>query len=793
LKVFVFSFGTIEILDGILVVDTDLTYKTFEKEYHEILKSVNKNIKKLLKEAFEGEVLIKNSKIESQLLSLLEKLKAYDQPNFTFSETFEESIENKPASASPLATNLNIDDLEEPDVFEEPISLDSETSISLSPDSVEKTISTPQNKQAEMNLELKAGELQDSLSAINSEDELEEPEPINLDIEEIPISEMELEAERVTSQFLVQIIEEAEFKTTSDLQIKSAKVKGQIQLQNSGKHDRIWDINIRLDEKQLKSTSLKKSLFHKNELNPGEIWSQKYEVLNPKKIPVIVKERIDTYSESSKEIHTLIPNKVTLVKFRYYIENPNSHDLSNLILKKQFPVAFTNLKILEEAPKETHLQFEPQALTWTIPLLKSKQSVTLKIQAKIIPTKSIKAGPLQITGDMIGGLYSNLIIEDISSISKNMYYIEKDENETQPDHWICRFIFENKSEFPFLLENAEIYSGAIDSDRKEVVFKAINEIIQPSDPEWRSHEWTIASKDIPTFGKIVQFKIIPLTKKVLHINLSIDEILLPILWADVKKTYSVTELASYVDTPLTVNIHITNQGEADINEIFITDFIPENFIPPALEDLHLFLNGKALDLTKKKLEISFEREPDTTESKVPHQLHFHLLNLQSSIGGLKKGSKLEVQYLIKAVKPPPNKIYQFPIKLTLTSLPDGAPLEIIPAMVENSEIKVTHKRRKVTIGKSVSPGAAPDEYEIEILLKNRGNTAIEHAIISDLIPSNFTLLNSSPEASTKDLEGKTLLEWNLPLIPPGKELTITYVIKGTGNYTASDAEIFYKV
>ena len=42
MKVFVLSFGTIELLDGILVIDTDLIYKTFEKEYKEIMSKVEK-------------------------------------------------------------------------------------------------------------------------------------------------------------------------------------------------------------------------------------------------------------------------------------------------------------------------------------------------------------------------------------------------------------------------------------------------------------------------------------------------------------------------------------------------------------------------------------------------------------------------------------------------------------------------------------------------------------------------------------------------------------------------------
>ena len=36
MKTFIVSFGEIQLLDGILIIDSDLSYKTFEKEYFEI-------------------------------------------------------------------------------------------------------------------------------------------------------------------------------------------------------------------------------------------------------------------------------------------------------------------------------------------------------------------------------------------------------------------------------------------------------------------------------------------------------------------------------------------------------------------------------------------------------------------------------------------------------------------------------------------------------------------------------------------------------------------------------------
>jgi hypothetical protein len=248
-----------------------------------------------------------------------------------------------------------------------------------------------------------------------------------------------------------------------------------------------------------------------------------------------------------------------------------------------------------------------------------------------------------------------------------------------------------------------------------------------------------------------------------------------------------------LDTAVDVKTLITSEGDAGISELKIKESIPENFKPPSSDELKLFLNGNPLTPQKQKLEVNIQKEPDTDEPDEPHQLAIEFLHLQDSIGVLTKGSKLELLYSITAVKPPPEKVYAFPITLTLNTSPPGAPLEISSAMVKNSEIKVTHRRRKLTIGKSVLPGAEDGEFEIAMVYKNRGNTPIENAVITDLIPENFQLLSSNPEAESRKIDAKTMLEWKFEVILPGKKVELAYKIKGTGEYKTSDAEIFYKV
>ncbi|MDD1776724.1 MAG: hypothetical protein LUQ65_01040, partial [Candidatus Helarchaeota archaeon] len=726
MNVFVFSFGTIEIVEGILVIDSQITYKTFEKEYNEILKTFDKSIKTYIRNAFEkGEYEIKNAKIEASLSVLFKTLEDYDKPNFNFAGDSPASIEgvqsSKPIEPAEAASS------EEPDIIApqrgaEALPPQPAIEEEVLPDSAEKV------EEAEP-LAQPSG-TQDARAPIEEEADSEEPEVIEASaeepeaIEEPQVLAVKKKPEGIQSNFIVQLMEHADFQLDHKQTIQDAKITGKLLLKNTGKKDRIWDINLFLEK--IEETSLKEDTLHINELNPGTTSEHAYNVKSTEKIPLNFREHINTFTKGSEEIHTLIFNQASMVEFTFFLENPTDHAITNLTLTKTFPKIFTDLKVLSKVPPDTKIRMQDQSLIWEGVSLKPTQSITLKVQVKVLPKKldALKTGPIEIKFNTENNLYTPLLVKDITSISNNMYYIEKDEKEQLPNNWACRFIFENKSEFPILLENAEIYAGDIDTAQKETVFRAINEVIQPNEEEWISKEWDLVSTDIPTFGKRVKFKIIPITTKSFTANFLIDEIELPILWATCEKTYSLSEIASYLDTGVDVKTIITSEGDAGISELKIKEIIPENFKPPPLNELKFFLNGNPLTPQNKKFEIQIQKEPNTDEPDVLHKLTIEFLHLQDSIGAITKGSKLELQYSITAIKPPPEKVYTFPITLTLNTSPPGAPLEISSAMVKNSEIKVTHRRRKLTIGKSVSPGAEDGEFEIAMVFKNRGNTPI---------------------------------------------------------------------
>ncbi|MFX1296871.1 MAG: hypothetical protein ACFFD2_18695, partial [Promethearchaeota archaeon] len=304
MKLFTLSFGTIEVIDGILIVDANLKYKTFQKEYNEILNQSDKAIKKLLKTAFEkGEITVGDPELEKLLIDTLEKLEIYDNPSPSFIESFqttEKKSQPEISTPKPVTEPLGLkepESIEELPIIEETLEteelpteepIDSEETI---PDTMEEPIDAQIEDEADL---LNAVDSQDPLSSIVIEGDIEEPAIIEntsiSETEEIPISEIEAQSEGIVSGFLVQMSEEADFNLDHDNNIKKAKIDGKILLKNAGKQDRIWDINLKLDN--IKSTSLKQDSFHINEIGPGKSWETKYEVINQNTLPIFFEERI---------------------------------------------------------------------------------------------------------------------------------------------------------------------------------------------------------------------------------------------------------------------------------------------------------------------------------------------------------------------------------------------------------------------------------------------------------------------------------------------------------------------
>ena len=121
--------------------------------------------------------------------------------------------------------------------------------------------------------------------------------------------------------------------------------------------------------------------------------------------------------------------------------------------------------------------------------------------------------------------------------------------------------------------------------------------------------------------------------------------------------------------------------------------------------------------------------------------------------------------------------------------PIGPELEYIPEVEEIPKLKAIHIRRKYRVGKDIIPmGNELGSYEIKIHIENVGTFPLKNMSLKDKIPDSFERSDFSLEPQITDLKGEDILQWDIESIDEGELLEITYNIKGTGEYNASEAQ-----
>ena len=120
-------------------------------------------------------------------------------------------------------------------------------------------------------------------------------------------------------------------------------------------------------------------------------------------------------------------------------------------------------------------------------------------------------------------------------------------------------------------------------------------------------------------------------------------------------------------------------------------------------------------------------------------------------------------------------------------------IEEIPA------IKVSHKRRKFTVGKSLIPTGGKGNYEVLIIFENNSDSPLKNVSLPDFVPKGFELKGhnvsgatkeNSVELGTNETDEGINLEWSIPIINSGQKFELSYEIKGDGDLKISDLQSF---
>jgi len=600
------------------------------------------------------------------------------------------------------------------------------------------------------------------------------------------------EVEKVPGDKLEGSLHEVENATlTADGEIVKQTVKGTLTINNPSSDDRIYDIDVILDNAD--STDIGGDHVSVDELEAGKNYSMKYKVEG--KRMMALRERLDTNPARSQErsLSVSYGEEGGPIALEIEVENLSTVTLENVEVKRPVPSEIT----FENTGTAT---MESNELNWSVGTLSAGEKQVLSIEGKIVVsgTKTIKAGSASATYTAQSTL-SNLNFKELDAFCRGFTYMRVREDE-RPDNWICKTIFENRSSF------------AVDLTKLQVRMKGSNELLfDISDVEqdvlpngkWESDDRTVVATSEPDFTYDLSYTILPHAVRSTEGSMKLEENTFDVLEAKLSKNYSTTGLRSYRNQKVSTTISLTNEGSATINLMRITDDVPGLFDAPDLETMKISVAGKELEMEQYKAEISsgitLEKEYKSPDGDG------HTLTM--TIGtrgplGLEPGKSIEISYDLIAPDPSPqNEKVVAPLRAEFSAERFGPVCG--RDCPDAPSIKVIHNRRNFSAGKQAIPLGGKGRYEVLILFENNGDTALQDIYINDVIPQNFEIKDwyikgangkrDDCEITTEDIDLGTQASWMVPMVGKGERLEVCFEIKGNGEVDGDVLNKFHGV
>ena len=600
------------------------------------------------------------------------------------------------------------------------------------------------------------------------------------------------DVEKVPGDKLEGSLHEIETATlNSDGEIVKQSVKGTLTINNPSADDRIYDIDVILDNAE--STDIGGDHVSVDELEAGKKYSMKYKVEGMRMMAL--RERLDTNPARSQErsLSVAFGPQGGPIALELEVEN-----MSNVVLE--------NVEVVRPVPDEVSFDntgmatMDGKNLVWNIGTLGAGEKQVLSVEGSITVTgtKTIKAGSASATYTANSTL-SNLNFRELDAFCRGFTYMRVREDE-RPDNWICKTIFENRSSF------------AVDLVKLQVRMKGSNELLfdihdveQDVLPngKWESEDRTVVANSEPDFTYDLSYTILPHAARSTEGSMKLEENVFDILEAEVNKNYSTAGLRSYRNQKVKSSITLVNKGSATINLMRITDDIPGLFEAPDLESMRISVAGVELEADQYKAEISsgitLEKEHRSPDGDG------HTLTM--TIGtrgplGLESGDEIAISYDLIAPDPSPeNKKVVAPLRAEFSAERFGPVCG--RDCVSPPSIKVIHNRRDFSAGKQAIPLGGKGRYEVLILFENNGDTALQDIYINDVIPTNFEIKDwyikgasgkrDDCEMTTEDIDLGVQASWMVPMVGKGERIEVCFEIKGSGEVDGDILNKFHGV
>ncbi|MFW9988628.1 MAG: hypothetical protein ACFFC3_08230 [Candidatus Odinarchaeota archaeon] len=626
-----------------------------------------------------------------------------------------------------------------------------------------------------------------------------------------------------TSELLILNEEFLEYDYYNNGTRKDVIGNGNISIFNNSVKDRIWDANLQFSGSQFDNQKAENNL-NLGVFEPNSNKVLKYEIINSKDLPDLINitESIEnlnedigifrnSYEDSELNEHEILEKgmdknylllwgKENKVKFTINIFNNSSSTLDNIKFKKSFADAFYDLEFKCDKSKE--FKVKRNSIESSLKIITPGEGVDIVIYAKIFPRKkeNVKTGNIELIFNLSNKVISGVTIDHFSAYSHAMHAIKKTEKIHEPNNWKCSLIFENLSDFTLKLKSIQIF----DKDKRNKILDLDSIALRKQEikphGKYKTDSFYFVDEKEPIFSRKVEYSVGYTTDKNSMITTRYEDNYFLIAHSTTKKKLSDQEIKSFEETSLYSQITINNQGTIPIRSLQIIERIPENFLPSRNISDYL-LNKSSGKLKNEELELKIK--PDDEDSSHEHTVE---LNINLKTNNLKSlidvDDFLELKYPLKAVNPDYKRDYNFPLSIYLfySKYKDSNRKEYYMisedlSKMDKSKIRITHKRRKVTIGKQIYPGRSSNEFAIYIIAKNGSNMKLNDVNITDSFPDSFEMISSNLEykLSKSKKNGEQKISFTVDTLLPYQEKEIMYYLKSiTGkDIKSSELESFF--
>ncbi len=638
---------------------------------------------------------------------------------------------------------------------------------------------------------------------------------------------------------LVKIIENVDVELDHDSNINSINFKGKLSVENQSKKDRLWDIDLSLQN--IDSTNLKSNDIKIRELGTDKntnTYSEDFVIKEEIKNLLLIQEYVNTLPDADsvlniRDIETNLmkakdktskagakvkervapveeeeeddeeeeeeeeddsfedggtaSDEFSLQAFGISIDKENTVTFA-IAMRSLFEKPIKNVKVVKNIPGDFsnpviidttvgRADVEGKKVVWNVEKLMPEQTALLKFTCSILVTDITKrkTGTLDVTYEAASSFAEGLDIDKYDAYTRNKFYVDTVERDEEPGVWDCKLVFENPSEFVIQLFNADVYSPENESV-KFVDIDPKDVPLLPAGAQWHSRIWKFESEEYPAFRKKLEFRVMPDFQTKVYGTASIEDVILEIASITGDMEYDIDQVPTYKEKDVIATLKMINNGSAPLNEVTVVQqFFTNEFQPPKADEVKVIWDGSETELASGAVNF------DGSVFKIS------LKDLRNSSNGLfMPEASLEFQYPIHCINPAQESKFESEIVYFTNTFPVSQELEFRP---EVPVIEALHLRRRFRIGKEVLPIGALGNYEIILTVENIGTAPLTKIVLLDKVPDSFEYSDYSRKPQITDEVGEDTLKWTIDKLMAGEIIEITYKISGTGAYSPSDAQL----